>query len=101
VETVVGKGYIGAAAPHFAPSPDGGRVAYVMFGAHKPRPLVRRLDDIHGQPLPGTDDASFLFWSADSRHIAFFADGKPTKEAAQGPGHVATRSPEPLPYDAS
>lgn len=84
----------GTAAPHFAPSPDGRRVAYVAFAADKPRLWVRRLDDIYGQPLAGTDDASFPFWSADSRHIAFFADGKLKRiDASGGPPRIICDAP--------
>jgi Tol biopolymer transport system component/DNA-binding winged helix-turn-helix (wHTH) protein len=84
----------GTAAPHFAPSPDGRRVAYVMFSADQPRLWVRRLDEIHGQPLPGTDDASFPFWSADSRHVAFFADGKLKRiDASGGPPRIICDAP--------
>ncbi|MGH9785508.1 MAG: TolB family protein, partial [Terriglobia bacterium] len=36
------------------------------------------------QPLPGTDEAQFPFWSPDSRWIAFFAEGKLKKIAAAG-----------------
>src|SRR6185369_2473887 len=40
-------------------------------------------------PLAGTENADFLFWSPDARHIAFFADGKLKKiEAAGGPAVV-------------
>ena len=67
---------IGTAAPNFAPSPDGRRLAYVMFTNDKPQLWVRRLDALVGQPLAGTDDASFPFWSPDSQSIAFFSAGK-------------------------
>jgi hypothetical protein len=67
----------GSAAPHFAPSPDGRRLVYVAFAAdNKPQLWVRRLDGVSGQLLPGTQDATFPFWSPDSRYVAFFAEGK-------------------------
>ena len=37
---------------------------------------LRSFDSSTMQPLPGTDDASFPFWSPDSRFIGFFADAK-------------------------
>jgi Tol biopolymer transport system component len=41
------------------------------------RPLwLRPLDGSPPRPLPGTEGGTFPFWSPDSRHIAFFADGK-------------------------
>ena len=37
---------------------------------------VRSLDSLSARELPGTEGARFPFWSADSRSIGFFADGK-------------------------
>ncbi len=34
------------------------------------------LDQVTAQPLPGTEGASYPFWSPDGRAIGFFADGK-------------------------
>lgn len=39
---------------------------------------------IDGNPLSGTDDASYPFWSPDSREIGFFADGKMKKIDTNG-----------------
>src|SRR2546428_171741 len=36
------------------------------------------------QPLPGTDDAAYPFWSPDSRFIAYFAQQRLLKIAASG-----------------
>jgi len=77
----------GTAAPaaHFAPSPDGRRLAYVMFKADQQQQLwVRPLDALSAKLLAGTDDASFPFWSPDSRFIVFFAQGKLMKIDAAG-----------------
>jgi Tol biopolymer transport system component len=72
-------------AAHYAPSPDGRRLAYVMYkGDDNPQLWVRRLDAASGQALPGTDDASFPFWSPDGRFIAFFAQGRLKKVDANG-----------------
>ncbi|MDQ6800472.1 MAG: serine/threonine-protein kinase [Acidobacteriota bacterium] len=57
-------------------SPDGARLAFVATGDGKTLLWVRPLDSPSGQPLAGTDGASYPFWSFDSRLIAFFADGK-------------------------
>jgi Tol biopolymer transport system component len=47
---------------------------------------VRSLDGLTAQPLSGTDNAVTLFWSPDSRYIAFGAGGKLRKiEASGGP----------------
>ena len=56
-----------------AVSPDGKRI---VFGAHSPdgkatQLWVRELGSETARPLPGTDAASFPFWSPDSRHVGF------------------------------
>jgi Tol biopolymer transport system component len=73
--------------PGMAVSPDGRRLAFVARGADgKALIWVRGLDSLSAQPLAGTDGASQLFWSPDSRFIAYNADGKLKKiEAAGGP----------------
>jgi eukaryotic-like serine/threonine-protein kinase len=61
----------------FAIAPDGRKLVYVARSAGQPRVLwLRPLDSTTAQPMAGTEDASFPFWSADSRSIAFFASGK-------------------------
>jgi Tol biopolymer transport system component len=81
---IVGRG-TGAPAPHFVVSPDGRRLAYVIVtGAGRPQLWVRGMDVVSGQPLPGTEDASFPFWSPDSRFVAFFAQGKLKRIDASG-----------------
>ena len=42
------------------------------------------MDALQSQPMPGTDDATYPFWSPDSRYIGFFAQGKLKKIAASG-----------------
>src|SRR5579862_1820255 len=37
---------------------------------------VRPLDSLEAQPLQGSENAVFPFWSPDSRSLGFFADGK-------------------------
>jgi Tol biopolymer transport system component len=74
----------GTPAPHVAVSPDGRRIAYVTYATGNPQLWVRRLDALSGQPLPGTDEASFPFWSPDGRFVAFFAAGKLKKIDASG-----------------
>jgi eukaryotic-like serine/threonine-protein kinase len=85
----------GPAAPQFALSPDGRRLAYVMYAADgKARLWVRRLDALDGQPLPGTEEAAFPFWAPDSRVVAFFAQGKLKKiDTAGGPAQAICDAP--------
>jgi Tol biopolymer transport system component len=66
-------------------SPDGQAIAFSAHASGNPRALwVRRLAEGAPQRLAGTDDASFPFWSPDSRSIAFFARGKLYKINANG-----------------
>jgi Tol biopolymer transport system component len=58
-------------------SPDGTKLAFVATVAGlAPQLWVRPLDSTAAQPLAGTEDASFPFWSPDSRSLGFFAQGK-------------------------
>ncbi len=58
-------------------SPDGKQLAYVAIAAEGKRMLwVRPLGSLAKQALTGTEGALFPFWSADSRSLGFFAQGK-------------------------
>jgi eukaryotic-like serine/threonine-protein kinase len=57
-------------------SPDGRAVAYSARDAGGTFLFVRPLDTDSPLRLPGTDGAGDLFWSPDSRFIAFFAGGR-------------------------
>jgi serine/threonine protein kinase/Tol biopolymer transport system component len=58
-------------------SPDGTRLAFVASAlGSSPQLWVRPLDSTAAQPLAGTEDAVFPFWSGDSRSLGFFAQGK-------------------------
>jgi serine/threonine protein kinase/Tol biopolymer transport system component len=62
---------------NFALSPDSTRLAFVAVGTDGKNTLwVRALSAPSAQQLNGTEGASFPFWSPDSRHIGFFAEGK-------------------------
>ena len=74
----------------FAISPDGLRLTFVATDAFGKSLLwIRPLDSTNAQPLPGTDEATFPFWSPDSRFIGFFAGGKLKKIEVAG-GSVQT-----------
>jgi len=58
-------------------SPDGTKLAFVASApGGSPQLWVRPLDSTAAQPLAGTEEASFPFWSPDSHSLGFFADGK-------------------------
>jgi Tol biopolymer transport system component len=77
-------------------SPDGTKIAFVAKpAAGAPSLWVRPLDGV-AQPLKGTDNALFPFWSPDSRTLAFFADGKLKRiEAAGGSAESIANAPAP------
>ncbi|HKW24466.1 MAG TPA: protein kinase [Terriglobales bacterium] len=66
-------------------SPDGRRLAFTTHLQGQPDMLyVQVLNSPLAQPLSGTENAAFPFWSPDSRYIGFFADGKLKKIDADG-----------------
>jgi eukaryotic-like serine/threonine-protein kinase len=66
-------------------SPDGLRLVFVAASANGGRILyLRALNKNSSQPLAGTGDASYPFWSPDGQFIGFFAGGKLKKIASGG-----------------
>jgi Tol biopolymer transport system component len=79
---------------HFALSPDGGRLVFVASGDGRSLLWVRALDSVASQPLAGTDNAEYPFWSPDSRSIGFFASGKLQRiDIAGGPPQALANAP--------
>jgi eukaryotic-like serine/threonine-protein kinase len=62
--------------PTMSLTPDGKQIAFIANQNRVPMLWVRALDGIENRALPGTENASFPFWSPDGRSIGFFADGK-------------------------
>jgi len=62
--------------PSAALSPDGTQIAFVANQNRVPALWVRALDAAVSRALPGTEGASFPFWSPDGRAIGFFAENK-------------------------
>jgi eukaryotic-like serine/threonine-protein kinase len=79
----------------FAVSPDGLRLVFVARGTEGKQLLwVRTLGAITAQPLAGTDDATYPFWSPDSRLVGFFAQGKLKKiDVSGGPPQTLADAP--------
>jgi serine/threonine protein kinase len=66
-------------------SPDGRHVVFFAFGTDPRGQLfIRNLDSLSTQALPATEDASFPFWSPDSKWVAFFIPGKLQKISIAG-----------------
>jgi serine/threonine protein kinase len=68
----------------FAVSPDGRLVAIAATVNGKRQLWLRALDALQAQRMPGTDDATYPFWSPDSRYIGFFAQSTLKKVPASG-----------------
>ncbi len=71
----------------FALSPDGRQLVFAgSDGFGKDILFLRPLDAPEASALPGTEGASYPFWSPDSRFVGFFAAGKLKKiDIAGGP----------------
>src|SRR5581483_5056272 len=70
-------------------SPDGRKLVFIAEVNGQPMLWVRTLANPIAQVLTGTEDASYPFWSADSRQIAFFAGGKLRRiDASGGPAQT-------------
>jgi Tol biopolymer transport system component len=66
-------------------SPDGRLLAFTARdAANKVLLWVRPIDSLTAQPLAGTDDATYPFWSPDSRFLGYFSQGRVMKIAASG-----------------
>jgi len=76
-------------------SPDATRLVFVARDPSGKNLLwIRSLDSLRMQPLPGTENPSFPFWSPDSRFIGFFAEGKLKKiDASGGPPQTICDAP--------
>ncbi|MGH9658884.1 MAG: TolB family protein, partial [Bryobacteraceae bacterium] len=70
---------LGVAGAGFTLSPDGRSVAYLSAGI-----WVRTLDSLDARRIAGGETATAVFWSPDSRHLGFFADGKLRRVALGG-----------------
>jgi len=74
----------------FAISPDGRWLAFAAADEMAKTQLwVRPVDSLAAQALGGAEGASYPFWSPDSRHIGFFAQGKLKRiDVSGGPPQV-------------
>jgi serine/threonine protein kinase len=59
-----------------AVSPDGKKMVFVGSDRGRSQLFVRFLDSVDVKALAGTENASFPFWSPNSRSVGFFAESK-------------------------
>jgi eukaryotic-like serine/threonine-protein kinase len=71
-------------AAQLAISPDGKTLAFIAMRQNDFSVWVRPLGSLSARSMPGTEGATFPFWSFDSRFVAFFAGGKLKKVPAAG-----------------
>jgi len=71
---------------HMALSADGSLLAFVSPDENSQVPVlfVQRIGSSEARPLPGTEGASYPFWSPDGAYVAFFAKGKLQKISVNG-----------------
>jgi serine/threonine protein kinase/Tol biopolymer transport system component len=76
----------GVNAPYVSISPDGKHLAFIAVSDNVRRIWIRSLDSLEARPLPGTDDVAAypMFWSPDSRYVAFGHEGKLKKIEVAG-----------------
>jgi Tol biopolymer transport system component len=75
-------------------SPDGSSVAFLARSAKGISLWIRSLDRNDARPLPGTEGASYPFWSPDSTRLGFFANAKlRVIEVASGLPNVIADAP--------
>ena len=78
-------------------SPDGSKLALVLStGGGRTSLWLRSLDGSVVRPVAGTEGAVYPFWSPDSRHLAFFSDGKLRKVNVETGGPADTVADAPL-----
>jgi eukaryotic-like serine/threonine-protein kinase len=75
-------------------SPDGTRLVFSAHAQGKQQLFLRSMDNLTPQPISGTDNATFPFWSPDSRSIGFFAEGKLKRmDISGGPAIIICDAP--------
>lgn len=57
-------------------SPDGRQLVARVTEQGVQKLWLRPIERVNGTTMPGTDGATYPFWSADGRQVGFFADGK-------------------------
>jgi eukaryotic-like serine/threonine-protein kinase len=76
-------------------SPDGQQIAFLAVKDSRSLLFVQRLSTGKAEPVAGTENPLFPFWSPDGKYLGFFSSGKLKKvEAAGGPVQSLCDAPE-------
>jgi tRNA A-37 threonylcarbamoyl transferase component Bud32 len=67
-----------------AVSPDGSRIVFRAGAGARTMLYLRRRDGLTAQPIAGSENAEYPFWSPDGQRIAFCQGGKLKHAAASG-----------------
>jgi len=77
-------------------SPDGRTIAFPAAVEGTRLVWLRFRDSTDVRPMPGTEGASYPFWSPDGRSVGFFATGKLKRiDLSGGPAQVLCDAPDP------
>ncbi len=80
----------GSVIQSFAVSPDGRFLAFTASSQGKFLLWLRTIDSLTPQLVPGTEGASYPFWSPDGKSVAFFTPGKLKRD--RGCGRTSRKS---------
>jgi eukaryotic-like serine/threonine-protein kinase len=86
-------GFIGGRNPQLALSPNGRQLAYVGNQGMTRRLYLRSMESLETIPLPGSEDATYPFFSPEGDWIAFFAQGKLKKVSITGVSQAICDAP--------
>jgi len=76
-------------------SPDGLQIAFLALKDNKRSIFVQPLSSGKAQPLAGTENATFAFWSPDGKYLGLFSNGRLRKvSAAGGPVQAICDAPD-------
>ena len=82
-------------------SPDGSLFVYVAVHSGKSQLFLRRIDQLEGFPIAGTEGASGPFFSPNGAAVGFFAEGRLKKVSlADGSSVLICDDPGSLPHGA-